>query len=232
MALGNVQANPDWRKKRVPDMLWLSAMVDVHAGDWQATHRALDALDPFVPAGEAFWLDGRLTTFSLVPAAARPAARRAIQESAPESLIPELGQALSFFADCPAAWLFEDWPFEVDHDPAAGLAFLRARMADLEYSRDKHSVRVRMVALGRSFHHGKLFLTANLDVIPLLSRYPNLEPEEAGRVEQFSRMTYDMQVAHADEDRFGALRDGWCRSFWQECGCLARRDRSTPAHIA
>lgn len=231
MALGNVQANPDWRKKRVPDMLWLSAMIDVHAGDWQAAHRALDALDPFVPAGEAFWLDGRLTTFSLVPAAARPAARSALRESAPKSLIPKLGQALSFFPDCPAAWLFEDWAFDVDHDPAGGLTYLRARMAELEFSRSRHSVRVRMVALGRSFYHGKIFLPANLDVVPLLGRYPNLEPDEAGRVEQFSRMTYDMQAVHADEERFGALRDSWCQSFWRECARLARRDRSDGASI-
>lgn len=231
MALGNVQAYPDWRKKRVPDMLWLSAMVDFHAGDWQASHRALDVIDPFVPAGEKLWMDGRLTAFSLVPAASRPAARRALAEAAPESLIPELGQALSFFPNCPAAWLFEDWAFEVDHDPVAGLAYLRARMADLEYSRGQHSVQVRMVALGRSFHHGKIFLPANLDVVPLLGRYPNLEPEEAGRVEQFSRMTYDMQAAHADEERFGALRDRWCRAFWHDCGLLARSDRSTAVDV-
>jgi hypothetical protein len=231
MALGNVQANPDWRKKRVPDMLWLSTMVDVHAGDWQAAHRALDALDPFVPGGEDLWLDGRLTTFNLVPQAARAAARRALVEAAPESLVPELGQALSFFPDCPAAWLFEDWAFEVDHDPAGGLAYLRARMAELEYSRSRHSVQVRMVALGRSFYHGKIFLPANLDVVPLLGRYPNLEPEEAGRVEQFSRTTYDMQAMHADEECFGALRDNWCRSFWQECASLARRDRSEGGSI-
>jgi hypothetical protein len=232
MALGNVQANPDWRKKRVPDMLWLSAMVDVHAGDWQAAHRALDALDPFVPASETFWMDGRLTTFSLVPPAARAAARRALVEAAPESLVPELGQALSFFPNSPGAWLFEDWAFEVDHDPDVGLAYLRERMAELEYSRAKHSVQVRMVALGRSFHHRKIFLPANLDVIPLLGRYPNLEPGEAGRVEQFSRMTYDMQAGHADEERFGALRDRWCRTFWQECARLARRERSTTGDIA
>jgi hypothetical protein len=84
-------------------------------------------------------MDGRLTTFSLVPVSARPAARRALREAAPEALVPELGQALSFFDDCPAAWLYEDWGFEVDHDPAAGLAYLRARMAALEYSRSKHS---------------------------------------------------------------------------------------------
>ena len=166
LTLGDVQAHPDWRKKRVPDMLWLSAMVDVHAGDWQASRRALDALDPFVPAGEDYWMDGRLTTFSLVPPAARPAARSALRESAPESLIPELGQALSFFPDCPAAWLFEDWAFDVDHNPAAGLDYLRARMAELEFSRSSHSVQVRMVALGRSFHHRKLFLPANLSVVP------------------------------------------------------------------
>ena len=122
MALGNVQANPDWRKKRVPDMLWLSAMVDVHAGDWQAAHRPLDALHPFVPASETYWMDGRLTTFSLVPPAARAAARRALVEAAPESLVPEFGQALSFFPNSPGAWLFEDWAFEVDHDPDVGQA--------------------------------------------------------------------------------------------------------------
>jgi hypothetical protein len=220
----NPEPHLDWRKKRVPDMLWLSAMVDVHVGDWQATHRALDALDPFVPAGEPLWMDGRLTSFSLVPLAARPAARRALREAAPEALVPELGQALSFFRDCPAGWLYEDWAFEADHDADAGLAYLRARMAELEYSRSKHSSLVRMVALGRSMRHGKLAFSAGLEVIPLMRRYPHLEPAEADRVEQFSRMTYDMQALHADQQRFAPLRDRWCRSFWQECARLARRD--------
>jgi hypothetical protein len=55
MQLPNLHAYPDWRKRRVPDMLWLSAMVDAYAGDWQASHRILDSLDDFVPRGEDFW---------------------------------------------------------------------------------------------------------------------------------------------------------------------------------
>jgi hypothetical protein len=223
----NLEPHVDWRKKRVPDMLWLSTMVDVHAGDWQAAHRALDALDPFVAAGESFWMDGRLSTFDLVAPDARPAARRALRRAAPEALVPELGQALSFFPDCPAAWLYEDWAFEVDHDPQVGLAYLRERMAELEYSRSKHSTQVRMVALGRSMYHGRLYLSSKLEVVLLLGRYPNLGPAEAARVEQFSRMTYDIQTLHADQERFGAMRDAWCRSFWQECARLVRRDKPT-----
>ena len=73
-------------------------------------------------------------------------------------------------------------------------------------------------------HYGKLALSADLEVIPLMRHYPYLEPAEADRVEQFSRITYDMQALHADEQRFGALRDRWCRSFWQECASLARRE--------
>lgn len=100
-------------------------------------------------------------------------------------------------------------------------------MAELEYSRGKHATQVRMVALGRSMYHGKIRFSSTLEVVPLLGRYPNLEPAEAARVEQFSRMTYDMQAMHADQERFGELRDAWCRSFWQECARLVRRDRPT-----
>lgn len=223
LQLDNIQSYPDWRKKRVPDMLWLSAMVDVHAGDWQATHRALDVLDEFVPRGEhGVWMDGRISTLSLVPKRARAAARHALLASAPEALIPAVGQALSFFPDCPAAWLFEDWAFETDHDPATGVAYLRERMADLDYSRSKHASLVRMVALGRSMAHGKLALSSRLDVIPLMQRYPHLNDNEARRVEQFSRMTYDMQAMNQDEERFAGVRDKWCRVFWRGCDRLAR----------
>ncbi len=223
MQLPNILAYPDWRKKRVPDMLWLSGMVDVHAGDWQATHRALDVLDEFVPLGENhFWIDGRLSTFSLVPERARGAARRALREAAPEALIPQVGQALSFFPDCPAAWLFEDWALTADHDASTGITYLRERMAELDYSRSKHASQVRMVALGRTMAHGKLALSPTLEVIPLMRQYPHLEPSEANRVEQFSRMTYDMQALNQDEQRFGAIRDRWCRVFWRGCARLAR----------
>jgi hypothetical protein len=222
MQLPNVESYPDWRKRRVPDMLWLSTMVDVHASDWQAAHRALDALDDFVPGGETLWMDGRLSTFSLIPEAARPAARQALRQAAPEALVPDLGQALSFFEDCPGAWLFEDWALEVNHDGPVGLAYLRARMADLEYSRSKHACLVRMVALGRAMYKGKLALSSGLEVIPLMGRYPNLDPEDAARVEQFSRMTYDMQAMNLDEERFAPIRDRWCKTFWRGCERLAR----------
>lgn len=224
MQVPNLRAYPDWRKRRVPDMLWLSAMVDTHAGDWQASHRALDSLDDFVPSGEAFWIDGRLSTFTLVPEAARPAARRALREAAPEALISDLGQALSFFDDCPGAWIFEEWAEETEQDVSGGLAYLRSRMAELESSRGEHACLVRMVALGRAMKHGKLALTANLSVIPLLGRYPHLGSEDRARVEQFSRMTYDMQAMNADEQRFASARDRWCRIFWRRCAELARAD--------
>lgn len=223
LQLDNVRPHPDWRKKRVPDMLWLSGMVDVHAGDWQATHRALDVLDEFVPEGEhGVWIDGRISTFSLVPRRSRGAARRAIQAYAPEALIPEVGQALSFFPNCPAAWLFEDWAFEVDHDATAGMAYLRGRMADLDCTRSKHAQLVRMVALGRSMAHGKLRLPSGLDVIPLMQKYPNLDDADARRVEQFCRMTYDMQAMVQDDERFAGVRDKWCQVFWRGCDRLAR----------
>lgn len=222
MQVPNLYAYPDWRKRRVPDMLWLSAMVDAHAGDWQASHRALDSLDDFVPSGEAFWMDGRLSTFTLIPEVARPAARRALREAAPEALVPDLGQALSFFADCPGAWLFEDWAAQTEHDADAGLAYLRERMAELEYTRSEHACLVRMVALGRAMYKGKLALSSKLEVIPLLGRYPRLGREDRARVEQFSRMTYDMQAMNADEERFAVARDRWCRGFWRRCAQLAR----------
>jgi len=223
LQLDNVQSYPDWRKKRVPDMLWLSAMVDVHAGDWQATHRALDVLDEFVPQGEhGVWMDGRISTFSMLPRRSRGAARRALRAYAPEALIPEVGQALSFFPNCPAAWLFEDWAFETDHDAIAGITYLRGRMADLDYSRSKHASLVRMVALGRSMTHGKLALSPGLEVIPLMKRYPDVDDSEARQVEQFSRMTYDMQAMSQDKERFAGVRDEWCRVFWRGCDRLAR----------
>jgi hypothetical protein len=118
--------------------------------------------------------------------------------------------------------LFEDWALAADHDASTGITYLRERMAELDYSRSKHASLVRMVALGRTMAHGKLALSPTLEVIPLMRQYPHLEPSEANRVEQFSRMTYDMQALNQDEQRFGAIRDRWCRVFWRGCARLAR----------
>lgn len=86
MQVPNLHAYPDWRKQRVPDMLWLSARVDAHAGNWQASHRALDPSTTSSRAARPSGMDGRLSTFTLITEAARPAARRALRKPAPEAL--------------------------------------------------------------------------------------------------------------------------------------------------
>jgi hypothetical protein len=222
LALTDAQSFSDWRKRRVPDMLWLSAMLEDHGADYRPVGRAMDALDPFVPPGGWLWMDGRLSFFELIPESRRPAARRALTAAAPEALIPELGQALSLFPDCPGAWLFEDWAWQQDHDFPTAVSYLRARMQALEYSKSKHSVHVRMLALGRTMAHGKLALSSSLTVTPLLKRYPRVNAEEAERVEQFSRMTFDMHADQLDEQWIGGVGERWAKTFWAECGKLAR----------
>lgn len=222
MQLPRMSAFVDWKKRRVPDMLWLSAMADEHENDRRAVDRALDVLDEFAPGGSESILDGRLSHFELIPPRVRGAARRELAAREPEALIPALGHAVAFFDDCPIGWLYEDWALDHDLDFETGVSYLRSRLAALELSRSEHAVLVRMISLNRYFAHDKIFLFAGMSVVPLLSRYPYVSVDEAAHVEQWSKLTFDMLAARGDEGPGGALAERWCRDFWRQTGELAR----------
>jgi len=206
----------NWRQTQ-PDMLWLAALLIEFEADWRRVD-CLEAIDPFVPKWRKHIVDGRLTSFELIPQRRRPAARRALWDREPEALPEALGHALAFFPDCPGAWLYEEWAEERDHDAPAGLAYLRRLLTETTDSRSVFSEHARMLAFGRQLAHRKIFLPASFDVDPF-TRYPGgTTQEEGARVRQFCRMTFDTSLM-ADGDE---AREQWARRFWRECGRLAR----------
>lgn len=113
-----------WAERTLPEVLWLTADWDAGGGDVVA---ALDILQrhaaPVAPGGAV--IDGRISNFALIVPERRPAARADWRREAPWASPMALRRALSFFPECPAAWLFEPVPPSDDGEREAALEFLR-----------------------------------------------------------------------------------------------------------
>jgi hypothetical protein len=80
-----------WHHDMLPDFLWIALMLG-RRSDWRAVYRPLDIVDQFVPDGPRF-VDGRLTTFALVPEGRRAEVRDLIRRETPHALPAALGHA-------------------------------------------------------------------------------------------------------------------------------------------
>jgi hypothetical protein len=217
LALLNVKSF-DW-PLRQPNMLWLASLCHDHPGDWRAIEHALEPLDEFVPESEPSVIDGRFTSFQLVPPDDRVAARAAAMASAADLFRAPLGHALMLFEDFPGAWLFEDWAGANPHDFGMGLRYLRTLLAELADSRSVFSAHVRMLSLGRYLEHGKLFFGENVKSVEVLGRYPTrVTEDEAVQARQIAKVLYDSVLTAHD----GEHEAEWGRRFWRECARLAR----------
>jgi hypothetical protein len=208
----------DW-PLREPNMLWLASLCHNHPGDWRAIERALEPLDEFVPEPETSVIDGRLTSFQLVPPDDRAAAREAALGSAAGLFGAPLGHSLMLFDDFPAGWLFEDWAAANPHDIGVGLRYLRTLLAEMVDSRSVFSAHVRMLSLGRYLAHGKVFFSETVKSVEVLGRYPTqVTADEAIPARQIAKVLYDsVLTAHEGEHEVE-----WGRRFWRECARLAR----------
>ena len=72
--LGPEMVPVEWEPDLLPEMLWLASLMVENWPDRGEHHRALDALDEFVPA-DGPCLDGTVSAFSLVPDEHRAEAR-------------------------------------------------------------------------------------------------------------------------------------------------------------
>jgi hypothetical protein len=229
MALGRIKASR-WQHERLPDFLWLQAVRE-ETGDLSTANEALDILDRYVPeppddlpnlgegrpSGEPVprpidHLDGRLSSFSLVPEAQRSSASEALSAQATWALPEALGHALAMYPDCPAAWLYERWARTHRADPEIGLPYLRRLVAAIYDPRGRPSSQLRMIPVARMFAHDKLHLRQGMEIIDLLPRYPTgLDTEGQLRVEQWAR-TASLAFA-AMEDT--TVADRWVAYFWR-----------------
>jgi len=200
----------------LPEMLWVDAAID-RLGWARAPgsiHAALDVLDEFVEADreEAGALSGLVSSFSAVPDERRPAARAALRASAVDDLVPPeaFRHALGLYANCPAAWLIEDWRKTNRVDPEIGLAYLKAAVLRLLDSRSVYATRCRMLPLARLMKHGKLLLPRDARLVELLTKYPGgLSEDDQRAAESLVRALFGgvakMVLESAD----------WAPYFWR-----------------
>ena len=229
MTIGNLRPSR-WQHDRLPDFLWLQAVRE-ETGDLSIANDALDILDPFVPdppqdaapqpqPGEdghprprpIDYLDGRISTFALVPAPQREAARTALSTGARWALPEELGHALALYPDGPAAWLYEDWARENHADPEIATAYLKRLVAAIYDPRGRPSSQLRLIPLARMIKHGKLFFRDGMEILDLLPNYPSrLSEEDQLHVEQWARVTSLTHLAMEDT----TIADDWVTYFWR-----------------
>lgn len=220
-----------WQHERLPDFLWLQAIRE-ETGGLPPVNDALDILDPFVlnapkddpepqpqadgdghpPPTPIDYLDGRISSFTLVPEEQRAPARAALGMGARWALPDALGHALALYPECPAGWLYEDWAREHHADPEIGIAYLKRLVAAIYDPRGRPSSQLRLMPLARMTVHGKLHFAEGMEITELLPRYPTrLNTAEQLRVEQWARASTTAFVAMEDT----TIADEWVTYFWR-----------------
>jgi hypothetical protein len=218
-----------WQHERLPDFVWLQAIRE-ETGGLPPANDALDILDPFVPDPQKDtprpqpatdghplpapidYLDGRISTFALVPERQRGPAREALSTCARWALPDGLGHALALYPDCPAAWLYEDWAREHHADPEIGIAYLKRLVVAIYDPCGRPSSQLRLMPLARMIKHGKLYFAEGMKITELLPDYPTrLSTADQLHVEQWARATSLTRLASEDS----TIAQTWVTYFWR-----------------
>jgi hypothetical protein len=196
----------------LPDFLWVALMLGRRT-DWNAARSALDVLDRFVPEDGPRILDGRLTSFAIVPDANRPAARDALEREAPHALPTAFGHVLGLYPTCPARWLYGDWLEAHEPDPGVGIPLVRSLVQDHTDKGGVRETRLRMAAIARNVVHRRIRHDGT-ETMSLVPRYPGgLSASEQGQVESVMRAMWGaMRAMDAEHDPQIAE---WPRDFWR-----------------
>jgi hypothetical protein len=209
MQLDNLKT-VSWHHEMLPDFLWIALMMG-RRSDWRAVYAPLNVIDRFIPEGDRI-ADGRLSSFALVPAAHRAAAREAIRNETPYALPTALAHALGLFPTCPAAWLFAEPLERSNPDPAIGLPLLRSLVEDNADKAGVRSTRLRMAAISRLVTHRKLTHSGD-SFMQMVPEYPNgLSERDQRTVESMMRAMWGSLYGHEVERDPSAL--DWAREFW------------------
>ena len=215
-----------WHHEMLPDFLWIALMMG-RRSDWRAVYEPLDVVDRFVPDGDQI-VDGRLSSFALVPEADRAAAREAIRSETPHALPIALGHALGLFPTCPASWLFADSPGHHDPDPTIGVPLLRSLVDANADKGGVRSTRLRMAAISRLVTHRRFFHSGD-SFMQMVPKYPKgLSERDQRAVESMMRATWGTLFGIEAERDPSAL--DWARDFWQRSRglvpCMFRVDET------
>jgi hypothetical protein len=210
MSLGAPMVARSWHREMLPDFLWLAAMLGRRSA-WRAAYEPLDVLDEFVPDGRRI-LDGRLSSFALVPEDQRAAAREALQRRAPNGLPSDLGHMFALYPTCPARWLYEDWLEGHEPDTQRGLEVARSLVAEHTDKFGVRETRLRMAAISRHVTHRRIRHPGG-ELMDMVPKYP-------GRLTESDQRTVESMIRAMWGALFGMEVDedpsvlDWPREFW------------------
>jgi hypothetical protein len=200
----------------LPDFLWIALLLGRRC-DWQAVNSALDVLDRYVPAGKRV-LDGRISSFALVPEDRRGEAREAVFREARHAVPSAFGHALRLYPDCPALWLYEDRE-DLDGDPNVGLSLLRSLVLESADRSGAFSTRLRLIPIVRLAIHGQFSYQAGsgLENVP---KYPHgLTTDEQRSLESVIRASWGSLFGIDSQENPEVLE--WPKYFWLRSHVLA-----------
>jgi hypothetical protein len=206
-----------WHRDMLPDFIWIGVMLG-RRSDWQAARRPLAVLDHYIPDEEKRVIDGRLSTFALVPNDRREEARDNLRREFPAALPSALGHALGLFPSCPARWLYEDWLAEHDPDLEVGVGLLRTYIVEHRDKAGVRSTRLRMAAIMRLAVSGRFRYTDD-PIMRKVPEYPSLLGEADQRaVESVMRACWgSLSAVESVEDQSSGA---WANDFWTRCRAL------------
>ena len=185
-----------WNPDVLPEMLLVDAAVQQLSwkGAPGALHKVLDLLDSFVEKDTEEVITGTVSSMRLIPSEKRGEAVKALLESGLyEIILPEdLRHGLALYPDSPVEWMIAEWRKKNRIEWEVGVSYLKNAVRRLWDSKSVHSTRCRMIPIARLMKHGKLKLSADLDIVKLLPNYPEyLTEEEQKEVESFTRAMFN-----------------------------------------
>lgn len=217
-------ATTGWERDLLADMLWIGSLVEEDWPDRGVHHAALSKLDQLVDSEHGPCLDGRLSSFALVPEEHRAEARRLMAEV--DALDDGLAHGLSLYPECPAAWILEDWQAENTIDPERGLAYLKGLVLRLRDGHGRWPTQLRVVPLMRMVKNGKLYFTSGLTIIEDLKRFPReLEGDDLKRAEASIRAA-SLALTRGGDETDAAL--AWAKYFWRQNWSLSVCEEARP----
>jgi len=204
-----------WERDVLPEFLWIAALAIKFGIDAFHTPYGnfMDAVDDMwsintVPLG-------LISDFALFPTDRRSEFLAKNTQLIEEYFRNPIGRIISFYPECPAAWLLQkEFIPPDDHlDPEIELGHLRSLVIKLLAGKDAYASRVRIVPLDRLFKHDKIRIFDTLkEILEAIPKYPSACSEDfKSRVESFARTVINMEI----EQRVDLQAHEWPKYFWR-----------------
>ena len=223
-SIGPIEA-VHWLPDVLPDMLWLASLFTSYEPD-EAFLIACATLNVVEDVSAPHFsglerrdtpvLDGRLTTFDLIPDEGRVQLIERLKaiDLYQDAFTDDFAHSLGMYPGAPGRWLIEPLLTNVSVDWERAKAFLGDIILDCANGRSDHSTFAKVLFHRQWVRADRLHFLADLEVPKLLHKYPNgLNPDERDMVHGHVRATFNMLVGSGEAYR--ARMEAWSRTFWR-----------------